>query len=334
MIELIKKNRAQYKANLHAHSTLSDGRLSPAEMKRIYKNEGYSILCITDHRTTCPHNDLTEKDFLMLTGYEADITARGEGKSTYRPTVHLCLYARDPQNRTLIWLDEERLRGEDDPRREVNIPSPCRSEYTAEYINAFIAKAKEHGYIVSHNHYTWSLEPEAQVLAYEGLFSMEICNGGCWIEGNIEYNAAMYDKMLRRGMRIACHGTDDNHNLRTGAMFDSFIAYTYVMADELTYDSVFAALEKKEFYASRGPRIHALSVDGRTAHIECSEAKVIYAYYGGKGAKFKCAEEGVPLTEADFELPADAAYVRFSVFDEYGRSADTRGYFADELDWN
>jgi hypothetical protein len=117
-------------------------------------------------------------------------------------------------------------------------------------------------------------------------------------------------------------------------MFDSFIAYTYVMADELTYDSVFAALEKKEFYASRGPRIHALSVDGRTAHIECSEAKVIYAYYGGKGAKFKCAEEGVPLTEADFELPADAAYVRFSVFDEYGRSADTRGYFADELDWN
>ena len=35
MIELIKKNRAQYKANLHAHSTLSDGRLSPAEMKRI-----------------------------------------------------------------------------------------------------------------------------------------------------------------------------------------------------------------------------------------------------------------------------------------------------------
>ena len=335
MMDLIKKNQAQYKANLHAHSNISDGRLTPEDMKRFYREQGYSILCITDHNRPRPHNDMTEKDFLMLTGYEADITARGEGKSTYRPTVHLCLYARVPNNRKLIWYDEERFRGEDDPRRALNITPPCRSEYSAEYINAFIAKAREHGYIVAHNHYAWSLEPESQVLDYEGLFSMEICNGGCWLVGNLEYNAVLYDKMLRRGMRIACHGTDDNHNVyKEGPECDSFVAYTYVLADELTYDAVFSALEKGDFYASRGPQIHSLTMDGRHARIECSGAKVIYAYYGSKNAMCKYAQTGEFVTEAEFDIREDAPYVRFSVFDEYGRSADTRGYFADELGWN
>ena len=31
-----------YKANLHAHSTLSDGRLTPEELKAAYKAHGYS----------------------------------------------------------------------------------------------------------------------------------------------------------------------------------------------------------------------------------------------------------------------------------------------------
>ena len=335
MIELIRKAKPQFKANLHAHSKISDGRLTPEEMKKIYREKGYSILCITDHNIPCPHSDLTEKDFLMLTGYEADIRDDVEGKTTYLPTAHLCLYARDPENRTLIWFDEARFNGADDPRRALNVAPPCPRSYTPDYINAFIQTAKQNGYIVAHNHFAWSLEPEAQVLAYEGLFSMEICNGGCWLVGNLEYNAALYDKMLRRGMRIFCHGTDDNHNVyQEGPECDSFVAYTYVLADELTYDSVFSALEKGDFYASRGPQIHSLTMDGRHARIECSNAKVIYAYFGGKDALFRYAPKGESLTVAEFDIREDAPYVRFSVFDEYGNSADTRGYFADELGWN
>ena len=49
MITYIKKDQPQYKANLHCHSTVSDGKLTPAELKDAYKNHGYSILCITDH---------------------------------------------------------------------------------------------------------------------------------------------------------------------------------------------------------------------------------------------------------------------------------------------
>ena len=36
-----------YKANLHTHSTISDGKLTPQELKEAYKSKGYSILSIT-----------------------------------------------------------------------------------------------------------------------------------------------------------------------------------------------------------------------------------------------------------------------------------------------
>ena len=42
-------------------------------------------------------------------------------------------------------------------------------------------------------------------------------------------------------------------------------------------------------------------------------------------------ESGDGITEAVFEIPEDAAFVRFSVFDKFEKSADTRGFFRDEL---
>ena len=38
-----------FKANLHTHTTVSDGKLSPEEIKQQYKDRGYQILCLTDH---------------------------------------------------------------------------------------------------------------------------------------------------------------------------------------------------------------------------------------------------------------------------------------------
>ena len=52
-----------YKANLHSHSTLSDGRMTPEEMKAEYKMRGYKILAVSDHDALHEHNALTEEDF-------------------------------------------------------------------------------------------------------------------------------------------------------------------------------------------------------------------------------------------------------------------------------
>jgi histidinol phosphatase-like PHP family hydrolase len=68
MIDLISSNKKQYKANLHCHSVLSDGRRTPEELKSMYKAQGYNILAITDHERPMQHQALSEKDFIMLTG--------------------------------------------------------------------------------------------------------------------------------------------------------------------------------------------------------------------------------------------------------------------------
>ena len=37
------------RGNLHTHTTVSDGKLTPEECIRLYKEKGYDFLCITDH---------------------------------------------------------------------------------------------------------------------------------------------------------------------------------------------------------------------------------------------------------------------------------------------
>ena len=67
---LIHPEQKQYKANLHAHTVISDGKKTPEELKEMYKSHGYSILSITDHETPRKHTDLTDADFIAITGYE------------------------------------------------------------------------------------------------------------------------------------------------------------------------------------------------------------------------------------------------------------------------
>ena len=62
-----------YKANLHCHSTVSDGRLSPEEVKNVYKKKGYSVVAFTDHDVLVPHPELDDEDFLPLNGYEIEV---------------------------------------------------------------------------------------------------------------------------------------------------------------------------------------------------------------------------------------------------------------------
>ena len=62
-----------YKANLHTHSTVSDGKLTPEQLRSAYKEKGYSILAITDHSVMVEHQHLSQPDFLMITGVEIDV---------------------------------------------------------------------------------------------------------------------------------------------------------------------------------------------------------------------------------------------------------------------
>ena len=104
---LISPGKKQYKANLHCHSTLSDGKCTPEELVRMYKEQGYSLLSITDHERPHAHNHLSTPDFMLITGYEAYIRTNTECKyDAYDKELHLNLFARDQKNVTCICYNE------------------------------------------------------------------------------------------------------------------------------------------------------------------------------------------------------------------------------------
>ncbi len=335
---LIDPRLPQFKANLHCHSTLSDGKRTPQQLVQMYRDRGYQVLAITDHEYPMDHSALSGPEFLLLTGYEVYIREHPEGKyDPYLSEVHLNLFARDPHNQTLIAHDPRYCRYlERTPNPAVtHAGSPLPRQYSPAYINRFIADARQAGYLVAYNHPYWSLEQEADILAYEGLFSLEIANWGSLVENRLDYAGGLYDRMLRRGRRLCCHSGDDNHNGRPEdhPQWDSFGAYTMILAPELTYGPVFSAMEQGQMYSSLGPAFREVSMEGSRIHIECSPVSFITVFTGSKKPLALHARPGQLLTQADFTVDDRALYVRVNISDSQGRCADTRAFFRDELEF-
>ena len=90
---LLPEKGSFFKANLHSHTTISDGALSPEEMKELYKSNGYAVLAYTDHDLFLPHHDLTDEAFLALAGFEAEFYV--DRKNAKTKTCHVCFIAKD-----------------------------------------------------------------------------------------------------------------------------------------------------------------------------------------------------------------------------------------------
>lgn len=333
---LISPNKKQYKANLHCHSTCSDGKKTPEQLKEMYKRNGYSILSITDHEYPKKHTDLTDSEFILLTGYETYIRPNHKYDS-YGKEIHINFIAKDPHNTAMVCYDERYIKYVSEEIRKTfrGVGESNARVYSPEYINYMLKVAKENGFIATYNHATWSMEDEATILAYDGFCSMEMCNYSSFSMNHLEYNAALYDKMLCAGKRIACHSADDNHNGREEGTpgCDSFGGFAMVMPDSFEYGAIVDAIEKGEMYSSMGPTFTEVSIEGNKVHVECSPVKHIAAFTGSKTPKRAFAPIGGFITSADFELDDRAKYLRVSITDCEGKHADTRGYFRDELEF-
>lgn len=336
-IDLLPKKTC-YKANLHCHSTLSDGCYTPGEIKENYRKHGYSIVAYTDHDFLFPHTDLSDDSFLALTGYEMQILdARKELMRCKRDVAHLNFIAKEPFNNVLVF-GETSLPYEGDPafapenRFTESLDKPRK--LTPEGLNEIIAEAKKEGFLVAFNHPTWSYSDRRHYCGLKGLSYMEIYNTCCEFDGHDTYCPNIYDEFLRDGQRLSCIAADDNHNRGLSGLpkdIDSFGGWTMIAADDLKYETVIAAIEHGDMYASRGPVITELSVTGRQVHIETSPAKRITLCCGCRRDDSVRAGVDALLTSADFELQGIEDYIRFTVLDEHGLTADTRAYRPEEF---
>lgn len=324
-----------YKANLHSHSTVSDGTLSPAEMKELYKSHGYSILCCTDHEIMVPHHDLSDDDFLMLTGFELGFDEEKDDFLEAR-VCDLCVISLSKDNITQPCFHRTKYHN---PERNGEISfdeaqADFEREYNSEIINEAIRICREKGFFVTYNHPTWSLEHYEEYIKYSGMNAMEICNFSSFIDGYDEYNGKAYDDFLRKGERIFCIAADDNHNRRDPKcrMWDSFGAFTFIKAEARTYENIADALLKGNFYSSEGPEIYGLWLEGDKLHVECSPADKVTCTVNKRRCMSRYNENTGEITHAVFEIKPSDGYFRVTVTDKNGKKADTNAYFTDCFD--
>lgn len=328
---LLPEQGAFYKANLHCHSNISDGKKSPEELKTMYREQGYSVLAYTDHDVFIPHHELTDDTFLALAGFEVECNEAVKGPA--RKTTHICFVAKSPdvviqpcwnekycdignaaQHKHLVQFDPGQ--------------PPFERSHTPECINAMMKAGREGGFFVTYNHPTWSLEDFEDYSKYRGMHAMEIFNTECQNIGYESYVPGIYDDLLRGGERIYAVSADDNHNKRPG---DTYGGFVMIKAEKLEYETIMNALFAGEFYASQGPLIHDLYVEDGKIHVTCSDVANIALNSGRRSAQILHAAAGETINEAVFELRRDDPYFRITVTDKCGKHANTRAYFPEEL---
>ena len=323
-----------YKANLHCHTTCSDGAMTPEQVKERYMSLGYSVIAYSDHNVMIDHSDLNEENFLALTAYEVDLISRDAHREWFANKLfHLNMISPKPnENRVVSPQINERGEHRDVP----SILPPMRYVYNTNFINKLIEAGNSAGYLVTLNHPTWSNLDYNDYKDLKGLWAMEINNGGCYAEGRPD-DPNVYTLMLRAmGTKLFAVGTDDNHNNLPQEHPEHHCgqAWINIRAEKLDYDTIFNALKNGDFYSSDGPEIFDCYYDeeGKAVHIKCSPAQRIYVTSSSISATLATPQKlGETITEAVISLANSriADFIRVTVEDTTRHLAHTNAIWID-----
>jgi hypothetical protein len=222
---------------LHAHTTESDGWLTPTMLRRYHAIAGFDVLAITDHDrfTPAPEGD---DDLLLLGGVELSLKAPASGG----PLHVLGLGVTD-------------------------LPAVTPDVPLVEAAKAIRAT----GGLAFVAHPVWSGLRTEELDSFEGVTGIEIFNAGCEVEEGRGHANAHWDIWLSKGHRLTAIATDDLHT----PGFESFLGWTMVHAREKSRLAVLDALRDGRFYATTGPRITALESDGHRLTIRTTPARSI-----------------------------------------------------------
>ncbi len=326
----IDKEARFFRANLHTHSTFSDGRLTPEEIKEEYAKRGYSIVAFTDHEHIIDQSHLSDENFLAITGCEVAIKEFADQstlKNYNMRVTHLNFYALDPHNTvTPCYNSVYDHFTKPDFASMIRYEGEFQREYSAEGINEIISRAREAGFIVSYNHPTWSLETACDYINYDGLFAVEIYNHGAYRGIGFD-DERVLDDFWRAGKPVLCTACDDSHRvLPDDERSDAFGGWVWICARSLSYKDVMNALIRGDFYASCGPEIESLMVEDDLVKVQFSDCVRANLLTGGRRTDFACAKRGETINYAEFPLRESDGYFRITLTDKAGKKAWTQVY--------
>lgn len=298
------------KGNLHAHTTISDGKLSPPEVAKMYRDNGYSFLAISDHQVHTYFEDLQAPGFVILPAVEVNVSFGSPRRFFHANGILGPKSYQDAATR-------ERL------EHMQFIPMPAWESYSTG--QAIVDDLEASGNMVMFNHPYWSLNCIDDLLKIDGYFAVEIFNYASEVETGNGVSTIHWDAVLRSGRRVWGIATDDNHNGNkygeAPADWDSFGGWITVGTQELSHQAITSSILNGNFYSSSGPEIYHLSLDGDEVHVECSPVRRIYFITYPRHGYSRCTAGGGLIESASYRLRGTEKYVRVECVDASGRRA-------------
>lgn len=283
-----------FKGSLHVHSTASDGERTPEEVLSWYRSRGYHFVALTDHDVLSTPQVIAG-DFITLGGIEV------EGIDPVSGLYHL------------IGLGAERA-----PDVGVREVFPLQEA---------VRRVADVSRLVALAHPYWSGQMSRDLLDMEGCFALEVYNGGCEVDDCKGYSNVHWDDLLAAGRRLWGLAVDDAH-WRTEDR-DAGLGWVWVKAPELTAEAILTSLEQGAFYASSGPEIHDVTLDGDRVLVRCTPAAAIDFVGSGPHSRRVSAPPGETLIEASHTISSEQRYVRIACQDLQRRWAWGNPLFLD-----
>lgn len=279
-----------FKANLHTHTTISDGRFTTQQQLDQYAAQNYDVLAITDHGK---HNFFQAYDthqMTMLPGIE--------------------LHPMGPRGIRwhLLALNVDR-----------SIVPGGIPEDAQKIIDIITAS----GGIVFAAHPYWCGFTSAEVMSLNGISGIEVSNTSCRYIGR-EFNMQIWDELLDAGKNYTALAVDDSHRKR-----DLFRNWTMICAKSNSRADIVDALKQGNFYATQGPEFSKISFDGTIFEAEftpCTTALLVSRRSNGWLGMVPAIDgpgTGEEVTSLKFDLtglPRDS-YIRCQICDAQGRYA-------------
>ena len=302
------------KSALHTHTKRSDGDLDPDAHVRHHEWMGFDVCAITDH-WTLTYEPSTEH-LLVITGAELAVDPLGEDRYTEILAIGIDDIPEDPGGDRVHWR-----------------PIDNYSFKTFPDLSTAGRNIADQGGVSFIAHPYWSGLPLEVLLGAEHVDGIELFNSSAERENARGDSSYMWDLTLEAGKGFWGFATDDCHY----PGFDIGDAWTMVRAPERSQPAFLEALRRGMTYASAGPVIHDVQLDGSALEVRCSPARSVvlmsrYETGWAVRADGRSRQEDARILERDdaglvvrarFSPPMDLPYRRLVIQNAEGRKAWT-----------
>ncbi len=272
------------KGNLHTHTTVSDGKMTPEDCIRLYRSKGYDFLCITDHHKTRLSG---EQDGVLVLG--------GVELNNNRMSPRVCYHITGAG----VQHPVDDIRPTDDPQKMVDALRAA---------GAFVTLA----------HPAWSLMTDENIRTLQGYDAIEIYNGVSEFFSGRGDSSVQLDTLAAGGRLVGVTAADDTHFYGP----DAGSGWVMVRAASRTHEAVLEALFARRYYATQGPALHSLQrLEDGCIRVQTSPLARILFYTDSffSADRVHEAPEGGCLTQAEYRPVSSDTWVRVEGVDAQGK---------------